>query len=548
MVQKAVAKNFVQFCSGILLLVLLCPEARAQEEKKGSIIQLLGADVTEFDLEMVDADRLIGNVRFKQDNLYMDCDSAYFYHKQNKIEAFGNIYIRQQDTLNLWGDYLQYDGDKRIAYVQDNVKLKDNKMTLTTNALMYNLDTKTAFYTTGGHIVNGEDQLYSRVGNYYSRSKSFEFKDSVRLINPEYTMDSDTLHYNTNTKVATFLGPTFIRSEENTIFCHYGWYDTHNNTSEFSNGAYIQGKENKLVADSMVYNRNTGIGRAFRHIVLIDTVQDIKILGEKGVYNRFHKTTEITGMPMTVVYMDDDSMFMMADTMIDRTDTSNEKRVLYAFHNTRLYKSDMQGHCDSLTYEFSDSLIRMFYDPVLWSDSNQITGDTLVIYLKNHKVDKMDVIQDAFIAGIDGPERYNQIKGRDMEAFFKDGKLHRVYVNGNGQSVYYAKEDSLTYTGVNSIVCSEMLIRIDSNKVTDISFYTRPEGTIYPLGDFPEASRLLPGFNWRGNDKPVLEDFTKRYGSIIASRSDQMEEVIQMETVAPRTEYPPMEKEPVPPR
>lgn len=547
MLQKAIAKNFIRFGLGLIIYFMAGQAAYSQKSEK-SKIQLLGADATEFDIDIVDAERVIGNVRFKQDNVLMDCDSAYFYRKQNKIEAFGNIYIRQRDTMNLWGEYLQYDGDERIAYVERDVRLKDNKMTLTTNSLLYNLDTKTAFYTTGGHIRNGKDNLYSRKGLFYSRSKQFEFKDSVRLVNPEYTMDSDTLHYNSDSKIAEFVGPTYIRSDENTIFCHYGWYNTNNNTSEFSKGAYIQGKENKLVADSMLYDRNTGIGRAYHNIVLIDTVQNIKILGEKGVYNRNNKVTEITGKPMTVVYMDDDSMFMMSDTMVDRTDSVTEKRILFAYHNARIYKSDMQGLCDSLTYEFTDSLIKMFYAPVLWSDSNQITGDTLIIHQKNNKIHKMDVLQNAFIVGIDGPERYNQIKGRDMEAFFVESKLDRVFVQGNGRSVYYAKEDSMTYTGVNDIVCSEMLIRVDSNKIKDISFYSRPEGTIYPLEDFPAANKLLPGFKWRSAEKPKLSNFTERHLEITVERTEEMEDAIKMETKPPRTNYPPLEKSPVPRR
>lgn len=532
-----------------MLPVVSNGQTEDEDEVKGqSTIELLGADVTEFDIELVDAERVIGNVRFKQDNMYMDCDSAYFYRKENKIEAFGNIYIRQRDTLNLWGDYLWYNGDERKALVRDNVKLRDQEMSLTTDILLYDMESKTAYYTTGGHITNGEDHLYSRIGHYYSRSKNFFFKDSVRLVNPEYTMDSDTLHYNTVTKVAEFVGPTFIRSEENTIFCRYGWYDTKNNTSEFSHGAYIEGEENKLIADSMVYNRNTGIGRAFYNLVLIDTVEDVKILGEFGFYDRNTKKTMVTGQPMTVIYSEGDSMFVISDTMIDQTDTASEKRVLRSYHNARIYRSDMQGLCDSLVYSFSDSLFTMYEDPILWSDSNQITGDTLILYLKNKRINKMDVRQNAFIAGLDGPDRYNQIKGRNMEAYFSNNKLDRVFVKGNGRSLYYAKEDSNTYTGVNDIVCSEMLIRIDSNKVRVISFYNKPEGTIYPLNELPDDRKIVPGFNWREDEKPELQLFVARYSGKIQERSEQVDEVLEVHTKPPRTDYPPLEKGKTQPR
>jgi len=466
-------------------------------------IELLQADVTEYDVDFLDAERVKGNVRFKQDNVYMNCDSAYFFRKENKINAFGHIYIRQQDTLNLWGDYLEYDGDKKLAYVKQNVRLRDQQMELKTNLVQYDLNSKTAFYTTGGRITNGDDRLRSRVGRYYSRSKEFFFKDSVVLINPEYTMKSDTLQYNTFSKIATFHGPTYITSEENTIFCRYGWYDTKNNTSQFSKGAWIEGKENKLIADSMLYNRNTEVGRAFNNITLIDTIERIKIRGEQGIYHRRERRTRITGSPLAIKYIDDDSLFLRADTLIDEHD-SNDVRKLSAFHNTVIHKSDMQGVSDSLVYSFTDSTIWMFGLPILWTEQNQITGDTLIIYRRNGELHRMDAQTNAFIASEELPGTYNQISGRNMTSFFSNNKLKKVHVFGNGQSVYYAKENDTSYTGVNHIICSDMLILIDSNKVDGITFYDKPEGGFYPVDQLPKEKSVLPNLKWQAEKRPQL--------------------------------------------
>jgi lipopolysaccharide export system protein LptA len=469
-------------------------------------IELIQADVTEYDVDFIDAERVKGNVRFKQDNVYMDCDSAYFYRKENKINAFGNIYIRQEDTLNLWGDYLEYDGDTKMAYVKENVRLEDQQMELQSDLVHYDMNSKTAFYTTGGKIKNDKDRLTSRIGRYNSRSKEFFFKDSVVLINPEYTIKSDTLQYNTFSKIATFHGPTYITSEENTIFCRYGWYDTKNNTSQFSKGAWIQGKENKLIADSMLYNRNTEVGRAFNNITLIDTIERIKIRGSYGIYHRLKRRTLVSGNPLAIKYIDDDSLFLKADTLIDEKDT-NDVRKLSAFHHTMIHKSDMQGISDSLVYSFTDSTIHMFGLPVIWTEENQITGDTLIIYRRNGELDQMDALHDAFIASEETEGIYNQISGRNMNSYFKNNKLNRVHVYGNGQSVYYAKENDTSYTGVNHIICSDMLINVDSNKVDGITFYGKPEGGFYPVDQLPLEKSVLPNLNWQSEKRPVLKWF-----------------------------------------
>ncbi|MCB9240400.1 MAG: hypothetical protein H6608_04690 [Flavobacteriales bacterium] len=492
-----------------ITLILLLSGSTLAVFGQGKTIELLQADVTEYDEEFIDAERVIGHVRFKQDNVYMDCDSAYFFRRQNKINAYGHIYIRQRDTLNMWGDYLEYDGDTKQAYVKGNVRLKDQQMELKTNLLQYDMNSKTAYYTSGGKINNGEDKLRSRVGRYYSRSKEFFFKDSVVLINPEYTMKSDTLQYNTYSKIATFHGPTYIYSEENTIFCRYGWYDTRNNISQFSKGVWIEGKENRLIADSMTYNRNTEIGEAFNNITLIDTIEQIKIRGHYGKYQRRIKRTLVTGEPLAIKYIDDDSLFLKADTLIDELDT-NEVRKLSAYHNTKIHKTDMQGISDSLVYSFTDSTIHLFGLPILWTENNQITGDTLIIIRKNGEMHSLESKHDAFIASEEVPGKYNQISGRDMTSYFRDNALHKIYVYGNGESVYYAKENDTSYTGVNYIICSNMLIIVDSNEVQEIEFYEKPEGGFHPVDQFPREKEKLPNLTWHADKRPQLTYFLEK--------------------------------------
>lgn len=470
-------------------------------------IEILSSDELSYDSEIGKYQRCIGNVKFKQDNVYMDCDSAYFYEDENKIEAFSNIYVRQKDTLNLWGDYILYNGNTRMAVVKKNVRLTDGKMELKTEQLDYDLNSKVAYYTTGGKIKNGNDRLSSRVGRYYSRSKTFFFKDSVKLNNPEYTMDSDTLRYISDTKVAYFYGPTYIKSDENTIYCEYGWYNTDNNKSQFSKGSYIEGKNNKLWADSMEYDRNTGFGEAFGNIKMTDTIENILITGAYGSYKRLENITLITGNPMAISYSDDDTLYLKADTFIDQIDTAN-KRALTAFKRVRVYRSDMQSLADSLEYNFTDSTIVFFGNPILWTDKSQITGDTIWVFRSHKGIDSLHARSNGFIIEEDLNGLYNQISGRSIVAFFKEKKLKKVNVDGNGASIYYALEEEKQYSGVNSIVCSSMVIRMDEeNKVDRITFITQPKATFYPLEAFPIGKSKLEGFMWHTDKRPIKAHF-----------------------------------------
>jgi hypothetical protein len=321
-------------------------------------------------------------------------------------------------------------------------------------------------------------------------------------------MASDTLAYNTISNTATFSGPTFIYSEENTIFCNYGWYNTNTETSQFSRGAYIDGKSNRLLADSMVYQRTLGFGEAFGNIHFTDTSEKMSIFGQYGRYLRFKKETLITGSPKAIKNIGGDSLYFKADTFIDYADTANrQKRLLVAFHSVRMYKSDIQAHSDSLAYNFSDSSIGFFQEPILWTDSNQITGDTIIVFRNKLGIDYMDVINKGLVIEKDQNELFNQISGRYIKATFNEEKLDKIYVDGNAQSIYFALEDSTQYSGVNEVFCGNMVISLDSNRVRSIKFVVQPKAIFYPLEKFPETKSKVPGFIWMNTLKPKKIDF-----------------------------------------
>jgi len=476
--------------------------------QSNSPIEILRTNKLVYDATVGRYQRCIGNVLFKQDEIFMDCDSAWFYEDVNLVKAFGNVYIRQLDSFDLWGDYAVYDGNAKHIKIKDNVKLTDGKMLLYTDKLEYDIVPKIAYYNTYGRIENQKDTLRSKKGSYFSRTKIFYFKDEVILTNPEYSMESDTLDYHTVPQMAYFYGPTVIKSEENTINCNSGWYNTKTDQSQFSNGVTITGSENELYADSMLYNRKTGYGEAYRDIILIDTLEQVTIYGDTGYYQRFTQSTEIFGNPFATKLIDDDTLFLKAKYFMDYKDSS-QQRLLMARRDVILYKIDIQAISDSLSYNFTDSTIGLFTEPILWSDNNQITGDTIIIHRNFEGIEYLDAYENGMIIEEDENGLFNQISGRFVKGLFKNNKLNSVDVKGNGRSIYYAKEDDKPqqYSGVNDIVCGNMLIRFDSaQKVENIVFYAKPEATFYPLEIFPDDKSKVPGFAWHLEKRPDRSD------------------------------------------
>lgn len=497
----------IKFTLCFSILLGIAGHGFAQEPTK---VELLHANSLEVDESIApNARRLIGDVSFKHDDAIMHCDSAYLYSLTNSLDAFGNVHIIQADTVDVYGDKLNYNGNTKIAILTDNVKLDDKTMVLTTDKLTYNMETKKGFYTTGGKIVDKENVLTSIIGYYFEDKDQFFFKDSVVLNNPKYIIYSDTLMFNTTTEIAYFYGPTNIYSDENLIYCENGWYNTVNDKSQFNKNAYLQSDEQTIRGDSLYYDRATGFGKALENVEVIDTVQHIIINGDYAEYHDKEENTIVTGNTLLRQKFDSDTMYLHADTLRTELDTTlSDKRTLYAYHKVKIFRDDMQGLCDSLVYSYADSTIRMFQNPVLWSDSSQLTADTINILIHNNKVKELHMRNTSFIISREDSAFYNQIKGRNMIGHFKNDKLHKVNVYGNGQTIYFVSDEgSKEVDNVNQAESSDLVIYIDSNKVSKIVFLSQPDATLYPIQEVNINDMRLQNFSWHGHRRPMkIED------------------------------------------
>jgi hypothetical protein len=178
---------------------------------------------------------------------------------------------------------------------------------------------------------------------------------------------------------------------------------------------------------------------------------------------------------------------------------------LFAYKNVRIYKIDFQAISDSLAYTFEDSLIRFYHDPVLWTGVNQIEADYIDIKVSGPEIETMDLKNNSFMILEDTTGNYNQLKGKDMTAYFVNNEIDYLDVNGNSECIFFALDEvTNSMIGLNKIICSDMKIRFVKNKADNISFYTRPEADFIPPHEIEEEDRRLKGFNWRPEERPTL--------------------------------------------
>jgi len=513
-------RNIKLHIASLLFIWIITQPLFAQKVTK---IQIINSNTLEYDeLKGDKIRRLIGEVIFKHDSVYLYCDSAYMY-ANNTIDAFSNVHIEQGDSLDIYADLLKYNGNSKLAELHHNVKMTDKIMVLKTERLDYNMKSNVSYYTNGGKIKDPENDLTSIKGYYFSQSKTLFFKDSVELINENYTIYCDTLKYRTITKIAYFYGPTKIISDENTIYCNYGWYDTEKELSQFSKKAKLESKDQVLKADSLYYDRNKGYGQSFKNISLTDTTKDIIIKGDYAEFFRKKDSTMVTGNALLIQLMEDDSLFLHADTLMAMYDSSKNGRVLFAYHHVKVYKTDLQAACDSLVYSFYDSTMKFYTEPVIWSEENQLTADFITLNLTSNSIDSLNLYDNAFITSEVDSQNFNQVKGKQMVGYFKDNAINRMFVYGNGQSIYYALEDeeSNNILGINKADCTNMILRFKKNKAQQITFLTEPAATLYPVEKFPKEELFLKGYNWQDHRRPKSKNDIFIKSEVLKSSSSQ---------------------------
>ncbi|MBP6311908.1 MAG: hypothetical protein KA408_06555 [Flavobacteriales bacterium] len=491
------------------LALLFCASFMQAQENAGSEVggvEILNADVWEFDQARAQGAQVLkGNVRFKHGKAIMKCDSAYLYEDE-RVRAMGRVNINQGDTLFVDGDVLEYESNARMARLEGNVHLRNGDMELTTPALDYDMNAKRALYTSGGRIISKKENntLTSDVGLYLADTRSFIFSRNVLLDHPEHTITSDTMHYGTSSGIAEFFGPTQILQDSTIITTLRGTYDTRNERARFTKRSSILSGGRLLEGDSLHYDRPTGIGRAWGNVAVTDTASDMIVTGDEGFYDESNERSMITGHAELVILMDGDSLFLHGDSIFTVPDSAG-KRVL-AHRNVRFFKSDMQGVCDTLIYSDADSLIRMFNAPVLWSGSDQITGDHIRIAMKDGQAHRLFVEDNAFLVSQADSVHFDQVAGTTMTGYFVNNELDRILTEGNARTVYFAREEKdgiESIIGVNRADCSRISVKLAEGKVGTVTFMEQPDAILYPIDKAPTNELRMEGSDWRDDERPM---------------------------------------------
>ena len=509
------------------------------DTKPVEILNASRLDFKKLDVE-TEVQILVGNVRLRQGTAIFTCDSCVINKKQNLFEAFGRVHINDSDTAHVYANHLRYLTDKRYAYLDGNVKLDDGHAQLTSNELEYDMVGRIGTYKTGGKVVNKKSVLTSKEGIYYADLRDIYFKQNVELKDPAYYLKTDSLLYNTELQTARFIAETYIiDSTKRVIRTSEGVYNLQSGRADFTKRTTIEDGSLTVTGDEIANDDQTGIVQIRGRGVLRDTAKGISILANEIFVNKNTDAFLATVKPLMIVKQEADSIYITADTLFsarlsdlkrgtdssERTDSTlkidtaqkkslatsqnagtnkndSTNRYFEAFRHVRVFSDSVQSISDSLFYSFKDSTFQLFQKPVVWSNGSQITGDTIHLYTKNKKAERIKVFENSFLINALDSGIYNQIKSSRMDGYFKEGVIDSVRARGYAECVYFLQDEDSAYSGINETQSDIMDVYFKNNELSKVVFRSAVKGTLWPIRQKSPAEMRLKNFQWLEARRP----------------------------------------------
>ena len=467
---------------------------------------------------------VVGNVIFTKGPMIMKCDSAHYYSETESMNAFGNVSMEQGDTLFVYADELRYDGPLELATLYADpgkkVRLINRDVTLETDIFVYDLAIDLGYYEVGGKLFDKSNTLTSLKGEYVPSTKEANFYTHVHLNSRSETdtLDilSDTLYYNTNTHIAELYSPSEIINHRGTIYTTEGVYDTDSDVTTLYKRSLVVTKDGQtLTADTIYYNRPKAYGEAFGGMILTDSANKASVYGNYGFYDEARDSSFVTGRAMIAEYSNEedtlwlhgkyiksflsfDTIRVKADSVLGieahtRIDTSH---VAVVHPKVRFYRSDLQGVCDSMRFTERDSTLRMYVDPIIWNETNQIFGNVIEVLFNDSTIERAKLPDQAFTAQHIEAEHYNQMSGKEMIAYFKGGEMRQLDINGSVQIIMYPEESDSTINKIVNAESSFLTATFKGRTTERIKLWPETTGTATPLFLAKKNMYFLPKFKW----------------------------------------------------
>jgi lipopolysaccharide export system protein LptA len=510
-----------------IFLILTVIISNAQEKKRIKLIK--AKDLLSSKAKYNNAQRIIGDVTLKHEDVFLDCDSAHLDKKNNTAIVFDNVHIKKADSIDIYADYGEMLGNIKLLKLRNNVVIKKKSgETLYTDNLDYDLKKDIASYFKGGKLIKEKDTIISKKAFLYTKKDSIELIDDVEIYGEKHTVFSDYINYNFKKEFVNFKTPTEIFYDGSYLYSEKGWYNSKNKTSELLKNNRVIHDERIIDADTIFADGVDSTVLALSNVVINDTVNKMILKSDYSFFDNKSMKSLTTDNVLGIAYNDiKDSLFFTCDTIKTFYDSTQTYNNIVAYHNIKIYKSNMQGNCDSLRYSFKDSTIFLYNRPVLWFENNQVMANTIKLYQKAEELDSVELNDKAYIFTKKNEFDYNQVKGKDIYINLEEGHISYADVVENAESIYYLQQKTGRIVGLNRATSKEMFVEFKNGKLFSIDIKDNAKSNINPIKLVTEDKSKLKEFEWLDHLRPKDKYFNMKpvNGSVVEKIKTEIKKI-----------------------
>jgi lipopolysaccharide export system protein LptA len=440
-----------------------------------------------------------------------------------------------------------YFGSTRDAYFRYNVVLTSPDALIKTDTLRYNANTKIAYFYGPTNIYGKDDTLYTENGTYNNETDQARFGKNNLYTQGSKSMKGDSLFYDRKAGYGRAIGNiTFIDTAERAeLRGGIGLYKKSDESILVTQNPYvvILSESDSAKVDSIWYTADTLFSKVvytkdvkpYRkdelksdtelsapETAVVPPVEQAAAVPDTATDSLVNKPVvtqdslklaarPATEKPRPVVQPaksgGPDSLKNLSQKADSVSRDTAKNRIVIAYRNAKIFKSDLQARADSMFFSYSDSTVRCYFSPMLWAQGSQLSGDTIYLQMRNKKLNNMLLQHNSFIVNSEDADstKFNQIKGKVITGYFKDNKLSQMFVDGNAESVYYVKDDS-AYVGLNHQVSSRIKMNFADGKLSGINFIRAIQASTKPMDKLSDDDKILKGFIWKPKDRPKSKE------------------------------------------
>ena len=438
----------------------------------------------------VNEDRVIfqDSVVIVSDTFNLKADSMAFFTQEHKVQFLGPTVV-YNDTSRLYAEDGYYLLDENEALFYNSAQFESGKTRGHADSIYY-FGHEGRYEMIGKAYIKKEDQVARAKTIIYDEKEGllYLYQDAV-VDGDDVHASGDTLVYNTETKAVRSRGRSRV---ERTDFT--------------------------LQSELLDYNDETQQGFASGNVIWEDSSGMKRIFSDSLEYSNDGQTARAIAIQKRPLFEwnneDGDTLRLISDTlytyqsMISRKDTLNQVisdtvQDFSAYYDVAILRDDIQGRSDSLAYKASDSVIILYGTPILWMDTTQLSGDTIFISMQDGEISDVLIKGNAFIITSPDSIFFNQIKGRKITAYFRDGDLYQADVEGNAESIYFPLDEAGRYIAMNKIICSRIEMFFEGNSVSGVAFLEDPEGEVISMKEVNMENSTLKGFQNLSHLRPT---------------------------------------------